>query len=56
MTPRVEKKCENGETRFDCVECGETLVRIERDGVLGEDLNDLDALVVADHFLSKHSR
>jgi hypothetical protein len=54
MTPRVDRKSENGETRFDCAECGETLVRIERGGVLGDDLNDLDAIVISEHFLSKH--
>lgn len=39
-----------------CSECDKVLVRIEPGGILGEHLNELDAMVIRDHLLSNHPR
>jgi hypothetical protein len=41
--------------RYVCTSCGETLIRIELGGILGDELSVLDAAVVLDHELAKHS-
>lgn len=37
-----------------CSKCDEVLVRIEPGGILGETLNELDAMVIRDHLIAKH--
>lgn len=40
--------------RYSCSACGEVLVRIEPNGILGERLNALDTSVILDHHLAHH--
>lgn len=39
---------------FSCCKCGQVLVRIEPNGLLGETLNPLDTAVICDHYMAKH--
>lgn len=41
--------------RYSCRACGEVLVRIEPNGILGQELNQLDTTVVLDHHLAFHN-
>lgn len=51
------KKVEDGLVgrKYICTSCGETLIRIELGGILGDDLSAMDAAVILDHELAKHS-
>lgn len=54
MTPHTETKLIDGETCVVCLFCGAVLVRIEKDGILGDQLNTLDEIVVGSHMLLEH--
>lgn len=54
MTPAFDKKEVDGVQCYSCKQCGEILVRIEPKGILGDGLNDLDALVISDHYFTYH--
>lgn len=41
--------------RYSCKACGEVLVRIEPNGLLGQKLNALDTAVILDHHSALHS-
>jgi hypothetical protein len=51
LSPYVEFKGD----RYSCTACGEVLVRIEPNGILGERLNALDTSVILDHHLALHN-
>jgi hypothetical protein len=51
LTPYVSFKGD----RYSCTVCGEVLVRIEPNGILGQDLNQLDTSVILDHHLAFHN-
>ena len=55
MTDRIVEKVENGETVFRCTKCNEVLIRIEKGGLLGDELTTLDEIIVTDHYLAKHT-
>lgn len=41
--------------RYSCTACGEVLVRVEPNGILGDTLNALDTTVILDHHMALHS-
>jgi hypothetical protein len=55
MTGRIAERVENGETVFRCTKCDEVLIKIEKGGLLGDELTTLDEIVVTDHYLTKHT-
>lgn len=50
----IKKDIVDGVICYRCQLCNEILVRIESRGLLGEELNFLDVMVIKDHWLSKH--
>jgi hypothetical protein len=54
MTPVVDKKDLDGVCCYVCRQCGETLIRIEPNGILGGSLSDLDAIAISDHYFTYH--
>lgn len=40
---------------YVCCKCFKVIVRIEPNGILGQDLNELDLAVIRDHHLANHS-
>ena len=54
-TGHVTLLTENGETVFRCTKCGEVLIKIEKGGLLGDELTTLDEIIVTDHYLAKHT-
>lgn len=54
MTPATERKLVDGKDCFCCRICGEVLVRIEPNEILGGELNTLDEIVIVSHMLLKH--
>lgn len=50
LTPYVVKN----DDCYHCTKCGDVLVRIEPDGILGRELNQLDTTVILDHHLTRH--
>lgn len=52
LAPYIEKK---GDRYYVCKKCGDVLIRVEPNGILGDSLNSIDAAVVLDHHLAKHS-
>ena len=51
LSPYVDFKGD----RYSCTSCGEVLVRIEPNGILGEKLNAMDTSVILDHHLALHN-
>lgn len=50
LSSLVEKKDDG----YSCKVCGKMLVRIEPNGILGKELNQLDTTVILDHHMALH--
>jgi hypothetical protein len=50
----INKDLVDGVFCYRCAVCGAILVRMEARGLLGEELNFLDVMVIKDHLLAKH--
>ena len=50
----VDKVIVDGVVCYRCHLCNEILVKIEARGILGEELNFVDSMVIKDHYFAKH--